>query len=105
MAEKSFNDAQHKVKLGAQTAESATKKAGLDDDLRKYALKLEGDLKKAKADHDRKMSGMKVKQDNLHGEIDVMESEKEKLTKSLADLRSEARAHAQRAAVAAVGAP
>lgn len=98
-------DGQHKAKSAAQETERTRQKTVMDGDLRSYALKLEGDLKKTKADHDQKMAEMSREGMKLQAVLDAMGREKAERTEALKELRAEAKAHADKAVAAATGAP
>ncbi len=96
-------DAQHKTKSAQLETERVQKKMAMDGDLRSNALKLEGDLKQAKADHDTKLAALVEDETELQESIEAMTREKTKLTEVLQGLRAEAKAHAEKAVAAATG--
>ncbi len=96
-------DAQHKTKSVQLETEVAQKKATMDSDLRSYALGLEVDLKKTRANHDKTMAGLVEDETDLQESIEAMTREKKKLTESMVALRAEAKAHAEKAVAAAAG--
>ncbi len=96
-------DSQHKTKSAQLETERAQMKAAMDSDLRSYALGLEGDLKSARAAHDAKMGEMQGERSMLAGDIETMEIVKQELAEALTSLRSEAKAHAEKAIAAAAG--
>ncbi len=96
-------DSQHKTKSAQLETEGTQKKAAMDSGLRSYAVGLEGEVKKAKANHDKTMTGLVEDETELQESIEAMTREKTKLIEVLTSLRAEAKAHAEKAVAAAAG--